>query len=132
MKLQNLTLSLLMLLFFNTAVQSENTDQQSSAMLKPIILTLAIPDKDKNSSEAIATAQEKILKQLQPFQIENITRYRYTPLLALSVDQAGLDMLHGSDDIISITEDGLSAPQTTRPEGTSQGNEKSPCNRNAK
>ena len=127
MKVQFLTKRLTLLLFL-LSLFSFNSMAQSSDMLKPIIITLAIPEKDKNSEEVISAMQEKILQRLKPFKVENITRYKYSPLLALSVDQDGLEMLESLDDIVSITQDGLSAPQTKQ-QDSSQEAKDPPCSK---
>ena len=101
-------------------------------MLTPVILTLAIPEDDKNNPDVISATQDRVLESLSTFHIENIKRYRYTPLLALSVNKAGLDILENSDDISTISNDGLSAPHVRKPVVDSPQQEQSPCNRNAK
>jgi len=101
-------------------------------MLTPVILTLAIPENKKNDPEVIAATQDKVLERLKNFHFENVKLYRYTPLMALSVDQAGLDMLENSNDILSISNDGLSKPNVKKSAVDAPQQEKSPCNRNAK
>ncbi len=133
MKLLNIILAtFLLFLSLITVSTAETENSTSSSMLTPVILTLAIPENKKNDPDVIAATQDKVLESLKNFHIENVKRYRYTPLLALSVDQAGLDMLQKSDDILTISNDGLSRPHTTKPEVDSPQQEKSPCNRNAK
>lgn len=126
---------------FATGDSDDSSMPATTAMLNPVILTLAIPEADKHSPEIIAEAQDRVLESLKPYRVENITRYRYLPQLALSTEQAALDMLTDSKDIETISMDSLSAPHSNKPlkdlqeteqsDGTSP-SEKAPCKRNSK
>ena len=98
-------------------------------MLTPVILTLTISEDEKNNPDVIATIQDRVLESLRDFQVENITRYRYIPSLAISVDEAGLDSLKKSNDIKKISNDGLSAPHVNKSEDKSPLQKHLPCNK---
>lgn len=125
MKLGSVLFSLILFFLLTTFVRSEELDQKTNIMLKPIIISLAIPKKSNDSSAEITIVQDKILQALKPFQTENITRYRYSPLMAVSVEQAGIDMLQNLEEVISIEEDGLNSSQNE----TTHKAQKTPCNK---
>lgn len=126
---------------FATGDRDDTSMPVTSGLLTPVILTLAIPEADRHSPEIIAEAQDRVLESLKPYRVENITRYRYLPQLALATEQTALDMLRDSKDIVTMSMDSLSAPHSNKPskepresnqtEGTLP-SEKTPCKRNSK
>ncbi len=131
-RLYRLLLLSLSLLLISTsilrAVEDIDDHHQDSKMLKPVIIKLAIPEKDENSPEVISAMQDKILKYLEPYQIENITRFRYTPALSLSAGKDALKLLNTLDEVEGITEDSLSSPHSRKQNGKKKGND-APCDR---
>ena len=102
---------------------NEAKNNTASNMLTPIILTFAISESEKSNPEIITAIQERVLESLKNYQVENIQRFRYFPSMALSIEQAGLDFLKTSNEIILITQDGLNLPSQQKV----LNNEKAPC-----
>lgn len=66
-----------------------------------VIVTLAVsPEKQQ-----IAQAQTALLDELGKFDVRNVRRFTYTPLLALVVDEPALRHLLGSPRVAAIQED---------------------------
>ncbi|MFK8068599.1 MAG: hypothetical protein AB8D52_10155 [Gammaproteobacteria bacterium] len=95
--------------------QKENDKQNQNNMMHSVIVTLVIPEKDKNSPDAIIIAQDKLLHALKPYKTDSITRYRFSPIIAMSIDQAGLGILYTLESVASITSEKLHQTQKSSP-----------------
>ncbi len=112
---------------FSLSQQENEKHSTNNNMMNSVIVTLAIPEQNKNSSDAIATAQDKLLQALELYETENITRYRFSPIIALSIDQAGLEILKTLENITSITKENLHQTQNTPQPETSSKTNNPPC-----
>lgn len=69
---------------------------------------------DQTRMEAVAQAQERLLKAMAKYKIKNVRKFKVTPGLAMSVDLMTLQALIADPDVKSIGEDYLASPSLSQ------------------
>jgi len=75
---------------------------------KPMATTSS-PEAVKQINE-INASQDRIINELSGYNVSNIYKFKYTPFLSLTVDEAALNLLANSQNVKSLHEDKLAAP----------------------
>src|SRR5688572_7304431 len=65
---------------------------------------------DQTREQAVAARQTRVLDRIQGLNVRNITRLRFHPYLAMTVDAVVLGQLLADPDVTSISEDGIMFP----------------------
>lgn len=67
----------------------------------------------RRQRDAIARAQDALLKELRGGRVAHVKRYEYTPFIALEVDARALSGLRSSASVAEVTED-AAVPATSQ------------------
>jgi hypothetical protein len=59
----------------------------------------------RRQRDAIARAQDALIKELRGERVAHVKRYEYTPFIALEVDASALRRLRSSASVAEVTED---------------------------
>jgi uncharacterized repeat protein (TIGR01451 family) len=88
----------------------------------PVIAGFAVPGLDDNADDdaraaAIARERDALLQRLDGQVISNLKTYEFLPIIALTVDAAGIAALANDRQVISLEADQLIEPQLTQSVG---------------
>ncbi|OGE64459.1 hypothetical protein A3J13_02000 [Candidatus Daviesbacteria bacterium RIFCSPLOWO2_02_FULL_36_8] len=86
----------------NTSKYDSLTAKVKSEGVIRVIVSLNISGGDE---QAIAEAQDKLLNELSFYNVSSATKFKYTPAVALEVNEGVLNFLVSSPDIKNIEED---------------------------